>query len=166
MKKSILIGLIIVILSVLIDQVSKITMLTILKTEHESIVVIKDFFKFYLVFNNGAAFSSFEGQFALLMGITVVATIIFFIMALSADFWKNPFYAWGIYLMIGGMIGNLIDRVFYPGHYVIDFLSFTFFGWDFATFNIADSCLVVGVICVFIDLLFLEGKRNKSIEEK
>ena len=165
MKKSIIYGLIIVVLSILIDQVSKIVMLALLETEWNSIEVIPNFFKFYLVFNDGAAFSSFKGQFEMLMGVTLLATIIFIVMALSADFKKNPFYAWGIYLMIGGMLGNFIDRVFYDNHYVIDFLSFTFWGWDFATFNIADSCLVIGVICVIVDMLFFEGKRNKEIAE-
>ena len=165
MKKSIIYGLIIVVLSILIDQVSKIVMLALLETEWKSIEVIPNFFKFYLVFNDGAAFSSFKGQFEMLMGVTLLATIIFIVMALSADFKKNPFYAWGIYLMIGGMLGNFVDRVFYDNHYVIDFLSFTFWGWDFATFNIADSCLVIGVICVIVDMLFFEGKRNKEIAE-
>ena len=112
MKKSIIYGLIIVVLSILIDQVSKIVMLALLETEWNSIEVIPNFFKFYLVFNDGAAFSSFKGQFEMLMGVTLLATIIFIVMALSADFKKNPFYAWGIYLMIGGMLGNFIDRVF------------------------------------------------------
>ena len=67
--------------------------------------------------------------------------------------------------MIGGMIGNFIDRVFRFGQGVVDFLSFTFFGWDFAVFNMADTFLVIGVICVIIDLLFFDGKRDKQIEE-
>ena len=165
MKKNIVLGLIIVFCSILVDQVSKIVMLTLLKTEGNSITVIKDFFDFYLVFNDGAAFSSFAGKFELLMGVTVLATIVFFIMALSAKFDYNPFYAWGIYLMIGGMCGNLIDRIFFTDHSVVDFLSFTFWGRPFATFNIADSCLVVGVICVCIDMLFCEGRRNKKLEK-
>ena len=166
MKKSIVLGLIIVVVSILVDQISKIVMLALLQSEGASITVIDNFFKFYLVFNDGAAFSSFEGKFEMLMAITVVATIIFIIMACSARFDKNPFYAGGIYLMIGGMLGNLVDRIFFTDHSVIDFLSFTFWGNDFATFNIADSCLVVGVICVCIDMLFFEGKRNKLEEAK
>lgn len=163
MKKNIILGLIIVVSAILIDQISKIVMLSLLQTEGNSIVVIENFFKFYLVFNDGAAFSSFSGQFPLLMGITVLATIVFIIMAFSAKFDFNPFYAWGIYLMIGGMCGNLIDRIFYTDHAVVDFLSFTFWGSEFATFNIADSCLVVGVICVCIDMLICEGLRKKKL---
>lgn len=166
MKKNILIGLIIIVVSILVDQISKIVMLTLLKTEGSSIVVIENFFRFYLVFNDGAAFSSFEGQFGLLMGVTILATAVFIFMASSAKFDINPFYSWGIYLMIGGMCGNLIDRIFFTNHAVVDFLSFSFWGWEFATFNIADSCLVVGVICVCIDMLICEGLRKKKIEKQ
>jgi signal peptidase II len=166
MKKNILFGLIIVIVAILVDQISKLVMLSILQTEGNSIVIIENFFKLYLVFNDGAAFSSFAGQFGLLMGVTVLATIVFIFMASSAKFDLNPFYAWGIYLMIGGMFGNLIDRIFFTDHAVVDFLSFTFWGWEFATFNIADSCLVVGVICVCIDMLICEGLRKKKLEKQ
>ena len=160
MKKSIIIGLIIAVVAILVDQISKLAMLTLFEKEHDFLVVIPNFFKLYLQFNPYIAFSiklPFEGQ----MIATAVAVIIFAVMARWADFSKNPFYAWGTYLMIGGMCGNFLDRIFNPEG-VIDFLSFTFFGKPFATFNIADSCLVVGVICVIIDLLFFDGKREKT----
>ena len=97
------------------------------------------------------------------MVMTVIATIVFIIMAKWADFKTKKFYSWGVYLMIGGMIGNFIDRVFNNGKGVVDFLSFTFFKtYDFAVFNIADSFLVVGVICVMIDLIICEPLREKK----
>ena len=97
--------------------------------------------------------------------MTAIATVIFIYIARKADFKKAPFYSIGIYMMIGGMIGNFIDRVFYENHAVIDFLSFTFFGWDFAIFNIADSFLVVGTILFCIDIAFFEPKRNEALKE-
>ena len=54
-------------------------------------------------------------------------------------------------LIICGGIGNLIDRVLYG--YVIDYLSFTFFGYSFAVFNLADSLIVIGVILLAIDII-------------
>jgi signal peptidase II len=69
------------------------------------------------------------------------------------------FYSVGISLMIGGTIGNLIDRVFRG--YVIDFLDFDIFGYSYPTFNVADMALVIGVIMFAIDILFLETRRNK-----
>ena len=68
--------------------------------------------------------------------------------------------------MIGGMIGNFIDRVFNYGKGVVDFLAFTFFKtYDFAVFNMADTFLVIGVICIMIDILFFEAKREKKVKE-
>jgi signal peptidase II len=87
-------------------------------------------------------------------------------MAKYADFKSKKFYSWGIYLMIGGMIGNFIDRVFNYGEGVVDFLAFTFFKtYDFAVFNMADTFLVIGVICIMIDILFFEAKREKKVKE-
>ena len=165
MKKTILIGLIIVVSTVLIDQISKLLMVSILVKEGATIGVIDNFFKFQLQYNKGAAFSSFSGNFPFLMGMTAIATVVFIIMARWANFDTKKFYSWGLYLMIGGMLGNFIDRVFNRDLGVVDFLSFTFFGWDFAVFNMADTFLVIGVICVVIDLLFFEGKREKLKEE-
>ena len=166
MKRNIIIGLIIIALTVLIDQISKIVMVGLLEFEGNQINVIDGFFRFRLYYNKGAAFSSFENNFVFLMAMTVVATVIFIYMAYLADFKTKKFYSWGVYMMIGGMIGNFIDRVFNFDQGVIDFLSFTFFGKDFAVFNIADSFLVVGVICVIIDLLFFDGKRDKYLIEE
>ena len=165
MKKTIIIGLIIIVSTVLIDQLSKLLMVSLLVKEGNSIGVIDNFFKFQLYYNKGAAFSSFEGNFPFLMGMTAIATIVFIIMARWTDFSSKKFYSWGVYLMIGGMIGNFIDRVFNRDLGVVDFLSFTFFDWNFAVFNLADSFLVIGVICIIIDLIFFDGKREKARKE-
>ena len=58
-------------------------------------------------------------------------------------------------MLLSGIIGNLIDRVVFG--YVIDFLDFNIFGYDFAIFNIADSFIVVAIIL----LLFQEVKNAK-----
>mgnify|MGYP002520201026 CR=1 FL=1 len=97
--------------------------------------------------------------------MTLVASIVFVFMAFMSDFDTKLFYTIGVFLMIGGMIGNFIDRVFRFGQGVVDFLSFTFFGWDFAVFNMADTFLVIGVICIMIDILFFEPKREKKVKE-
>ena len=158
-KKTLIIGIIIVIASIIIDQISKIYMENLLEFEGNSIVVIDGFFKFQLHYNTGAAFSSFDGNFVFLMFMTFVASIVFVVMTLMSDFETKFFYTLGVFLMIGGMIGNFIDRVFRFGQGVVDFLSFTFWGWNFAVFNLADTFLVVGVIAIIIDLLFFESKR-------
>jgi len=83
----------------------------------------------------------------------------FFYLISKSNFKTMKFYSVGISLMIGGTIGNLIDRVFRG--YVIDFLDFDIFGYSYPTFNVADMALVIGVIMFAIDILFLETRRNK-----
>ena len=59
----------------------------------------------------------------------------------------------GLSLILGGAIGNLADRV--RQSYVIDFMDVYFRGWHFWAFNVADACITIGAILVFIDLLFV-----------
>lgn len=54
--------------------------------------------------------------------------------------------------MIGGILGNLFDRIIYG--YVIDYLDFYIFGYNFPIFNIADICIVISVILIIIDTLW------------
>ena len=61
-------------------------------------------------------------------------------------------------IILGGIVGNLIDRIVYGN--VIDYLSFKLFGYDFAVFNFADIGIVVGVILLLIH--FLVGEKNGS----
>ena len=157
-KKTLLIGVIIVVLTILIDQITKIYMENLLVNEGNSIVVIKDFFKFQLHYNTGAAFSSFDGNFVFLKFTlsknSNLNTAMLGHLSKESNFPELAYQTVVDELMIGGMIGNFIDRVFRFGQGVVDFLSFTFFGWDFAVFNMADTFLVIGVIAVIIDLLF------------
>jgi signal peptidase II len=60
-------------------------------------------------------------------------------------------------LILSGAFGNLIDRV--VRGYVVDFISFTIFGHKMAIFNVADICVVLGVI-LYIFLMFVEGRKN------
>ena len=166
MKKNIIIGLIVAISAILIDQVSKIIMVSYLGHEYNTVTIIDGFFSLSLYYNKGAAFSMFEDNFIFLMIMTVLATVVFAYMAYHADFKTKKFYSFGVYMMIGGMVGNFIDRVFNYDQGVVDFLAFTFWDYNFAIFNIADSFLVVGVICVMLDVLFLESKRTKLGKEE
>ena len=63
-------------------------------------------------------------------------------------------------LIIGGLLGNLVDRIFRG--YVIDYLNFYIFKYDFPVFNFADCLIVVGVIILLIRMLMGDGNENKS----
>lgn len=156
--KQLIIGIILIICFVVVDQVTK--MLALTHLEDGSITVIENFFSLKLYFNDGAAWSSFSGNFAFLMVMTFISIIAFSFFFKSVDFSKKKFYSFGISLMFGGLFGNMIDRIFMEDNVVIDFLSFKFGSYSFPVFNVADMCLVIGVFFFILDILFFEGKRK------
>ncbi len=149
-------GILFVLLLVLIDQSSKIAMKAISKIYSESFTVIKDFFYITYAENTGAAFSILRGQrwFFVTMALVVSALIIYYIIKHKPKTLEKI----SLQLILAGAIGNVIDRVVYG--YVIDFLDFYIFGYDFPVFNIADSCITIGAILLIITELFIEDKRH------
>jgi len=146
-----LIWLIPSIIVIILDQLSKLWIVTYL-TENTPIHVTS-FFSLRLLFNQGAAFSflSQQGgwQVLFLSILAMVITLILFIWLLRTPA-KRFFYCCGFSLVIGGAIGNLIDRL-RLGH-VIDFLYFHYHQYYWPAFNIADSCVCIGVFLLIIAL--------------
>ena len=95
--------------------------------------------------------------------IGVTSVLILVCLAALIRYWKeSKWLTVCLILMISGGIGNLIDRIFRHGH-VVDYLDFQLF--DFAIFNFADCCVVVGIVMFLIDMLFLEKKRSTAKKE-
>jgi len=109
------------------------------------------FFDLTLVYNTGAAFSFLAGgsgwQRWFLIAIAILA--IFFILWMIRTHPKEPKLRFALTLILGGAIGNLIDRVWH-GH-VIDFLLIYWNQWYFPAFNIADAAITLGAILLVID---------------
>ncbi len=157
----IVLGIIIIIVGIAIDQITKqiiIDNIKIIGTDSfgrpipEPIVVIKDFFSITYAENTGGGWSIFEGKMWFFYIITIIALIAFGYFMKDFDLKKYPIYSVSLILMITGTLGNFIDRIFKK--YVVDFLDFIFFGYDFPTFNFADMCLTAGVIGLVITILF------------
>ena len=114
-------------------------------------VAITSFFNLVLVYNKGAAFSFLSDaggwQRVFFIGLTSAAIIV--LMWLIAKHESEKLFRWGLTLILGGAIGNLIDRIAY-GH-VIDFLDFHYAGWHFWAFNVADSAITVGAALLILD---------------
>lgn len=150
----ILIYLFIITFLVCIDQFVKKVVITYIPL-FESKEVIPDFFFLTNVRNTGAAWSIMEGEKITFIIITIVAIIVFlYFILFSKTTTKLDRIAFT--LMCGGAIGNLIDRII--NSYVIDFLDFYIFGYDFPVFNLADAFLCVGVGLLIINMLL--EKRN------
>ncbi len=107
--------------------------------------------------NTGAAFSSFQGSKVFLI-VLPIALVIFLLVYLYKDSEKNPIFSYSIAAVIGGGIGNLIDRIRLG--YVVDYLDLQLF--DFAIFNFADIFVVLGSIMILIYVIFIEKKVTKK----
>jgi signal peptidase II len=107
--------------------------------------------------NTGAAFSLFEGMRWLLIG----AVLLYVLAALFMIFTRlvrRPFTVWSLCLVIAGGVGNGIGRV--ADGYVVDFIDFRII--NFAIFNVADMCAVIGAIALFIFVVADTGKDKKT----
>lgn len=110
-------------------------------------VIYDNFFSINLVHNTGAAFSIFSGNRIFLIIIGIIALICSIVFVIKDDNYSDiEIFIYS--LLIGGIAGNLVDRI---GHgYVIDYLSFKFGSYYFPIFNFADICIVVSVILILI----------------
>jgi signal peptidase II len=136
---------------VLLDQITKITITQILS--YGQSVPVTSFFNIVLVYNKGAAFSFLSSQGGwqryLFTGIAVVAVIL--ITYLIKKHAGQRLFCWGLALILGGAVGNLIDRIIY-GH-VIDFLDFYVKNWHWPAFNVADIAICLGAGLYILDEL-------------
>lgn len=141
---------------ILIDQIIKLLIVNGFVL-NSSLTLIKDFFALTYTQNTGAAFSIFSDNILFLICITIIALAFIYIFLIKKE--KNAFnmYLYGI--LYGGIIGNLIDRIIRG--YVVDYLDFRIFGYNFPIFNFADICIVVSVFLIVI-LSFLEAKNGKN----
>jgi signal peptidase II len=118
------------------------------------------FFNLVLTYNKGAAFSflaSASGWQAHFLTVVGVAASLF-ILVLLARHGHQRLFALALALILGGAVGNVIDRIAY-GH-VIDFLDFHVGGWHWPAFNVADSAIVGGAMLLILDEL-LRVRRAK-----
>jgi len=152
-KKTFIVAFIVLI----IDLTSKFVLFKELSI-NKTYVIIKNFFSIDLVKNNGAAFSILENQNIFLISISVII-LIYLLYLLNKQTTKFINYL-SFGLLIGGLFGNLIDRLFLG--YVRDFFSFKIFGYNFAIFNVADVAIVVGALILFI-LCIVGGKHEVNM---
>ena len=144
--------LIISLLVVIADQVLKSYIVSNFKIGEEK-TVIPGILSFTYLQNDGAAWNIFSGQIVLfyLISIAAIAVVIYY---LFNPRYKNGLFDTGLALVLGGIIGNFIDRLHLK--YVNDMLQLDFI--NFNIFNVADSAITIGIILVFIYLIFISEK--------
>lgn len=150
-------------LVIVLDQASKWLAERIL--ELHTPVPIMPSFNLTLVYNTGAAFSFLSGAggwqrwFFSLLAVVVSAVIVFWLKRLTSE---DKWTAVGLALVLGGALGNLLDRLLY-GH-VIDFIQWYYKSFYWPTFNIADSAISVGATVLILHSLFAHKHRSPPSE--
>jgi len=146
---------------IILDQYTKMWVNTHIP-KHHSIMVFNDFFALTHIRNPGVAFglgADWSSQYKTYMFIgfsiiAIIAILIFFHQTPPG----NKIVRVGLILIFSGAIGNMIDRILYQE--VIDFLDLFVGGYHWPAFNIADSCITIGVFLMFVDLI-LAGKTSQ-----
>lgn len=145
--------LVVSILVVVLDQASKYWVLQHLQFQQP--LMLNSFLNLNLNFNQGAAFSFLSKaggwQIHFFQAVSIVVSVILFVwlLLLRSD---QVLKALALSLIIGGAIGNLIDRI--RLNYVVDFFDFHINTWHFATFNVADAAVCVGAFFLILTMMF------------
>lgn len=156
MDEKMIFCIIVIILSIAMDQISKYLAAAYLPALG-TLPIIEDIFHFTYVENRGAAFGMLANHRWIFMILSVVgigAMIVWLAWEKPKSYWTRT----AIALVVGGGIGNMIDRVLLG--YVIDFIDCRFI--DFYVFNIADSCVCVGCAMFVIGAFYEEIKSAKA----
>ena len=160
MKKKSNIILVVILVSVLlgIDLLLKYLVSTYLTTVN----IINNFFSLTYVLNDGAAFSLFASRTYLLILIALIC--LFFIIYELKNNLDDRVLSIGYSLVLAGLLGNFLDRLM--DGYIIDYLSFKIFTYNFPIFNFADILIVVGIIIVIIKEILKERGKKYEVRSK
>jgi signal peptidase II len=144
---------------IILDQLSKVAILDLVTLK--DIIRVTDFFNITLVFNRGVSFGFFPAD-------TFMGKAFLILIAISFVIWLS-FYLWqakdllsqlGYAFIIGGALGNLVDRLQYGA--VVDFLQFHLYNHFFPVFNVADSAISIGVVLIFVQQAWHVGEKKKD----
>lgn len=156
-------GLRIAALIFILDQASKWLLLNVVDMPGRGIVPLTDFFNLRMVWNRGVSFGMFSadtatGRYALIF--FALAVVVFLVVWLARA--HNRILAVAIGLVIGGAVGNVLDRAVYGA--VADFFDFHAWGYHFYTFNIADAGISLGVVLLIYESIFISGSAAREAE--
>ena len=171
-KKEVMLPFILTVFVIFIDQITKIAIVAYAPPSRFLASFFGDFLQIILVYNTGAAFSlggnlSPTLRFAILKLLPLLVIIAFIPIYFKVEFSK--FERWTICAILGGGIGNLIDR-FFRAEGVVDFIDVKFYGllglerWP--TFNVADAAVVIAFTLLILSSFFKKGKETSSEKKK
>lgn len=112
--------------------------------------------------NTGAAWGSFAGMRWVFVALSIVVSGVIVFFLFSNKFSKSKFFKLTLSVLLGGILGNFFDRLYYAG--VRDFIFLKFI--NFPVFNFADMFITAGTIMLAVYILFLHKKPEKTTKEK
>jgi signal peptidase II len=148
-------GLVIAGTVVVLDQLTKWAILAWL----DRAIALTPFFNLVVVWNRGVSFGMFDSHGALApwllsgLALAVVAALLLWLTRI-----EHPLPGTGLGLIIGGALGNVIDRVRFGA--VIDFLDVHALGWHWPAFNVADSAICIGAALLLVDGLLMQRRHS------
>ena len=148
----------IVAVTIIVDQLTKFLVVKYM-TLGQSISVIDNFLYITSHRNEGAAWGILQGKMIFFYVVTLVVIGLVILWIRKLDIKKEKLLVIALSLILGGALGNFIDRVMYQ--HVVDFIHTYIFGYDFPIFNIADSALCIGVFLMAVDAI-LDIKRHSQ----
>ena len=148
----------IVAVTIIVDQLTKFLVVKYM-TLFQSISVIDNFLYITSHRNEGAAWGILQGKMIFFYVVTLVVIGLVILWIRKLDIKKEKVLVIALSLILGGALGNFIDRVMYQ--HVVDFINTYIFGYDFPIFNIADSALCIGVFLMAVDAI-LDIKRHSQ----
>ncbi|MGH6897272.1 MAG: signal peptidase II [Geminicoccaceae bacterium] len=148
-------GLVVAALVIVLDQVSKVAILTLL----DRAIAVTPFLNLVVVWNPGVSFGMFASAGALMPWLLSGLALA---VAVALGFWlrqaEHPLAGIALGLIIGGALGNVIDRVRFGA--VVDFLDFHALGYHWPAFNVADSAICVGAALLLVDGLLAPRRQS------
>ncbi len=153
------IGLALAAITVVVDQAVKVLLIAVL-TDPDRVISVTGFFNLVYVKNLGVSFGLFNaGSSAGPWILSVLSVAVAAGLVLGLRRVQSPWLAAAIGLIIGGALGNAIDRIRLGS--VADFFDFHAFGFHWWAFNIADAAIVGGVAFIVLDGLFSRRERSR-----
>ncbi len=145
-------------LTLFVDQLSKWWILDAVMLPPRTIEVTS-FFNLVLVWNRGISFGLFNqpgGWNAVILSALALAIVVILLVWMARS--QHRLTALALGLIVGGAIGNVIDRLRFGA--VVDFLDVHYAGWHWPAFNVADSAISAGAVLLIADALFLRSRSS------
>lgn len=144
-----------------LDRASKAWLLDVMRA-HGPVVELTPFFNLVMVWNRGVSFGMFQSGESgrwLLSALALAIVVGLLLWLRKAEVW---WLGAGLGAIVGGAVGNVVDRLWYDEGAVADFFDFHVAGWHWPAFNVADAAIVAGVGLILLDAVLARGKAGEG----